>query len=434
MQIVDVTSRAVAQQWGRVGDDFDPGWATVRPGIVSVFEAGIGATVAAASAYTPALLAETGVDAPSYGTLQTAAFTTYAPDGSELESIFDAAPIRAKQAVAGGASTIRARQLAGAWLTSRVLTGLADTRRNVISTDLSQRPTLTGFVRMLNGEACKDCVILAGKWFRWNEGFERHPNCNCVHIPSKDQSWAQAEGFVSDPYEYFRSLSEEEQDRLFTKVGAQTIRDGGDIYRVVNTQRRGLGVGRQAVRYGTPMRMTPDDIYALRLSRNETIRMLEREGYITGPQDAGGNIVGRYREAYQRPISRPIVPGSKRERVLRARESGVRDPLERATMTAQERRLFDAFYRREYARQYGYLPRSIGRNSADLYSGLTGLPATAERVAMLDREIESYLSRIGPRQRSMLRLVDELGLRGTAFDSEQVFRRIESRLGIDALK
>lgn len=429
-----MTARAVAQQWGRVGNDFTPGWEAVRPGTVSVFQAGLAATVASAVAYTPALLAETGVDAPASGAVQRSAFTEFAPDGSAIESMFDAAPIRAKQAVAQGASALRARQIAGAWLMSRVLTGLADTRRNVISVDLAQRPSLTGYVRMLNGESCKDCMILAGKWFRWNEGFERHPNCDCVHIPAKNQDWAEAEGFVSDPYEEFFSLSEEEQDRLFTRAGAQTIRDGGDIYRVVNIQRRGLGVGRQAVRYGTPMRMTPDDIYRLGLPRADTIRVLEREGYITGPQVGGGNIVGRYREAYQMPISRPIVPGSKRDRVLRARETGVRDPLDRATMTAQERRLFDAVYRREYARKYGYLPRSIGQNSADLHSGLVGLPATSQRLALLDAEISSYLAKIGPRQASLIRLADELGLRGDEFATAQAFRKVENRVGTATLK
>lgn len=433
-RISDVTARAVSNQWAKVGDDFTPGWDSVRGGVADVVQAGLRATTRSAAEYTPKLISETGLDAAPVGGLQLGAFSEAMPDGSEIASAFDAAPIRAKQAVAGGATSVLAREMAGAWLSSKVLTALADTRRNVVSVDLAQRPTITGYVRMLNGASCPRCTILAGKWFRWNEGFQRHPNCDCVHIPAKDQQWAEAEGFVSDPYEEFFSLTEEEQDRLYTKAGAQAIRDGGDIYRVVNINQRGLGVSRQAVRYGTPMRMTPNDIYELKLSRSETINLLEREGYITGPQTGGGNIVGRYREAYQQPISRAIVPGSKRERVLRARETGVRDPLDRATMTAQERRLFDAVYRREYARKYGYLPRSVGQNSADLHSGLVGLEATPQRLAMLDAEISRYLSRIGPRQHSMIRLADELGLRGDEFKTGEVFRKIENRVGTAALQ
>lgn len=433
-RIAEVTARAVSQEWARVGDDFDPGWDTARGGIGQVVQAGLAATVASASQYTPRLLAETRVDAAPTGALNTAAFTTVAPDGSELAAYFDAAPIRAKQAVAEGASSLRARQVAGAWLTSRLLTALADTRRDVVSVDIARRPTLTGYVRMLNGDSCPRCVILAGKWFRWNQGFQRHPNCDCVHIPAKNQAWAESEGFVSDPYDYFNSLTEAEQDRLFTRAGAQAVRDGADIYRVENIRLRGLGVSRQAARYGTPTKMRPQDIYDLGLSRERTIQVLAREGYITGPQVGGGNIIGRYREAYQAPISRPIVPGSKRDRVLRARETGVRDPLDRATMTAQERRLFDAVYRREYARKYGYLPRTIGQNSADLYSGLVGAPATQQRIAMLDAQISGYLAKIGSRQTSLQRLADQLGLRGDEFTSGQVFREVERRIGTAALK
>lgn len=432
-RIADVTGRAVAKQWRGLGDDFDLGWARIRGGTTEVVQAGMAASVRSAAAYTPSLLAETGVAAPPAGRLLQARFYESAPDGSELASYFDAAPIRAKQAVAAGATGLRARQMAGAWLMSKVLTVLADTRRDVVSVDMAQRPNLTGYVRMLNPPSCKDCAILAGKWFRWNEGFERHPNCDCVHIPATNQQWAEAEGFVSDPYEYFNSLTEAEQDRLFTRAGAQTVRDGGDIYRVVNIQNRGLGVSKQAVKYGTPLRMRPQDIYDLGLTREQTIRVLAREGYITGPQVGGGNIVGRYREAYQTPISRPIVPGSKRDRVLRARETGVRDPLDRVTMTAQERRLFDAVYQREFARKYGYLPRTIGQNSADLYSGLVGRAATADRLALLDSQISRQLARIRPTQQSMLRLVEKLGLNGDAFATGQVFRQIENRIGTAAI-
>lgn len=432
-RIADLTGRAVAKQWRQVGDDFDAGWDAVRGGTVHVVQAGMAASARSASEYTPALLAQTGVTAPAAGALTLSAFTDTAPDGTELSSFFDAAPIRAKQAVAGGASSLRAREMTGAWLMSKVLTALADTRRDVVSVDMAQRPNLTGYVRMLNGPSCSRCVILAGKWFRWNEGFERHRNCDCVHIPASNHQWAEAEGFVSDPYDYFNSLTEAEQDRLFTKAGAQTIRDGGDIYRVVNIQNRGLGVSRQAMKYGTPTRMRPQDIYDLGLSREQTIQVLAREGYITGPQVGGGNIVGRYREAFTAPISRPIVAGSRRDRVLRARETGVRDPLDRATMTAQERRLFDAVYQREYARMYGYLPRTVGQNSADLYSGLVGPEATAERLALLDAQISRQLARIGPEQRSMLRLVEELGLNADEFATEQVFRRIQNRIGTAAL-
>ena len=123
---------------------------------------------------------------------------------------------------------------------------------------------------------------------------------------------------MSDPYEYFESLSEAEQDRIYTKAGAQAIRDGGDIFQVVNS-RRGMkyagessdGTRRgQRVRAGTSegtsrrghfysisggsKRLTPDDIYRRNLPRDQTLELLRNQGYILPQgQNSEGVIRGR---------------------------------------------------------------------------------------------------------------------------------------------
>ena len=123
---------------------------------------------------------------------------------------------------------------------------------------------------------------------------------------------------------FFRSLSRAEQDRRFTSGGAQAIRDGADIFRVVNSRRslrvvdaygrrvqatlegttkRGefyrmerlrteqrLGTrfahGGVDVEQGLPRfrlrtpRLTPGEIYRLAGSRDEVIAMLRRFGYL----------------------------------------------------------------------------------------------------------------------------------------------------------
>jgi hypothetical protein len=50
-------------------------------------------------------------------------------------------------------------------------------------------------------------------------------------------------GLHADPQEYFDSLSEADQDRIFTKAGAQAIRDGADVSRVVSARRGAAGIG-----------------------------------------------------------------------------------------------------------------------------------------------------------------------------------------------
>lgn len=91
---------------------------------------------------------------------------------------------------------------------------------------------------------------------------------------------------MSDPRAYFATLDEAEQNRIFTNAGAEAIRDGADIGRVVNA-RRGMTAaggtttttelaGRGRVR---PM---PERIYLeAGGNRDEAVRLLRRFGYLT---------------------------------------------------------------------------------------------------------------------------------------------------------
>lgn len=340
--------------------------------MVGVVEQGRSATVAAALPYTGAVLAETGQVHLPVGEMVPSRFLETAPNGVTVESMLGGAVAHAKSAVSRGALSAEALASAGSWLTGVLLTMLADTRRDVYGVDMVRRPTLTGYTRMLNAPSCSRCVVLAGKWFRWNQGFQRHPRCDCLHIPSNENV---AGDFTTDPYAYFGSLSKAEQDRVFTKSGARAIRDGGDIYRVENVRLRGLSSSksRQAIKYGTPTRMTVDDIYRTAGTRANAIRMLEREGYVTGPQTVGGNIRGNLNTdarvlAAGRGQGTFTIAGvsgtTARASNFDAVRSGVRDPLNRATMTAGERRINDAFVRAEDALR-GLRRRTIAANSAD---------------------------------------------------------------------
>lgn len=379
-------------------------------------------TLRQAAAYMPAVLAETGQAAPAVGSLNLPAFAAAWPDGGTYDDLLDAPLVAAKVAIADGAPWQAALRAQDALLTTLTLTALADSRREVYQADMAARPMLAGYVRQLNVPSCARCVILAGKWFRWNQGFQRHPRCDCIHIPASEQV---AGDYRTDPYEYFRSLSQKEQDRVFGANNAKMIREyGGDIYRVVNVQMRGVGrVSKQISKWGTPRKRVPiDKIIERGGTREQIIAILKEQGYITGAQRAGGNLIGNAYERFSTPISRPIVVGSKRDRVLKARASGVRDPLDRDLMTAAERRLFDANYRLEYARRTGYLPPSITNprglrgSDADRFSSFRGLPATPERIAGLERALAAEIDAIGLRVAAgirsdgMLRVAEAVGL------------------------
>ena len=387
-QITGVTVAAMSRVWAQAGPEFDSAYASLRPHLLSVLQLGRAAAVHAAYQYTSTVLAETGQDAPASGVIVPGAFIDTEPSGYPVGSTFDSMPVKAKQAVAGGMSVSDALEASRAWMSGVALTMLADTRRDIYEADMVQRPKVTGWVRMLNPPSCPRCVILAGKRFRWNQRFQRHPRCDCLHIPASE---ALAGDLTTDPYAYFNSMSKEEQDRWFGASNAQAVRDGADIYRVHNIGMRGLGTARSNRRYGTPYKRTVEDIYARDPDRKFVIENLRYHGYITGPQRPGGNILGNDPEARILAGGRgrgTYSVGGQIVKTARASKydavvSGRRDPLNRATMTSAERRLYDANYRAMWA-DAGYKPNSVGPNSAD--RGL-GLRPISQRDADRAREV-----------------------------------------------
>jgi hypothetical protein len=349
---------AGAQLWSEVSlSDLSGSWAAQVPLLVPVL-AGVQSKAASAGASYGALtLAEQGLYEAPTAFVNPAGFSGVASDGRSLEGLLYSPVPHVKTLIAGGMDPKQALKSGGKFLTTISRTQVADAGRGAAGVDIASRKNC-GYVRMLNPPSCSRCSILAGRFYRWNNGFNRHPKCDCVHVQTTAQAAAETEGLVHDPYEYFKSLSPEEQDRNYTKAGAQAIRDGGDIFQVVNS-RRGMKPGGLVTTEGTSRRgdfgrngprLTPEAIYGKNLTREETLRELERFGYILpGGQDPGGSIRGQVEGfgALGRGGSRVGV----RAAVEEARRSGVRNPATRATMTAAELKAFDAQSRWDAVRQ-----------------------------------------------------------------------------------
>jgi hypothetical protein len=388
--IAVTTALSVKSLWGQMSDDFDRSWQNIGPAALQTVELGRAASVARSVNYTGAVLAETGQDETVEGGLNVSRFLASAPNGQPMADVLSGAVVQAKVAVKGGATASAALAQAESWLTGVLLTVLADTGRSVVGADIARRPTITGYVRMLNAPSCSRCIILAGRFYRWNDGFLRHPRCDCKHIPAQDADWAKAEGFISDPYEAFKSMSQEQQDRVFGRIEARAIRDGADIYRIENTKLRGLSTAKSRARYGTPTKLTIDDIYRTAGTRKNALQMMADEGYITGPQVGGGNVIGQ--QLGFGALGKGGKARAASNAVLDANATGIRDPLNRYTMTAAERRLFDANYRLNEARLTGTWPRSIGGNSADKYT--QPRPLTASDIATLEKDLANEIKKL----------------------------------------
>lgn len=242
------------------------------------------------------------------GVLDTAGFLGAMGDGRPVETLLQQSVVKAGQAFndalanAGGSMTAQipgvfdrpaaAEQALedGQKFVDRIFHEIvAETARAAESAASVQRPWIDGWVRMVNPPACSRCIVLAGRFYLWSAGFERHPECDCTHIPASE---AAAGDLTLDPDAYFHSLPTAEQDRVFGQAGAQAIRDGADVAQVVNA-RRGMqkaqvfGKDVLATTSGTvrgrqrgKVRLMPESVYDQAKDHEDAIRLLKLHGFI----------------------------------------------------------------------------------------------------------------------------------------------------------
>lgn len=192
----------------------------------------------AGAAYVEAALEEQNIDTAPVGEVNTSALVGVAADGRSLASLLLEPIIRVKQAIGAGWTVPQALQSGRSRLDTILQTEVADAARVATGIGVVATPRV-GYVRMLTLPSCARCVILAGRFYRYSAGFDRHPNCDCIHVPADEDTSGDLR---TDPKAYFESLPEPEQDRIFTKAGARAIRDGADMNQVVNARRGAAGL------------------------------------------------------------------------------------------------------------------------------------------------------------------------------------------------
>lgn len=304
-QVSAGTRAAVTQLWRQVDRSaIGPSWLRLVPVAAVVVEQGQLAAVAGSDRYVGDLAAAQGTDGAAAGRLVTGSLAGVASDGRDLTDLLVQPAFTALTALDRGYPVARALDSGLAALRMITATQVMDAGRVADSVSGVGRRSLTGYVRVVSAGACSRCTILAGKFYRWNRGFLRHPHCHCVHAPAA----APAAVSVRGPRETFDSLSAAEQTRTFGRAGAQAIRDGADPAQVVNarrgmtvagrntgtttegTTRRGLFGGYQTGPDGRlvrrtdrpPPRLMPEEIYRRSGGdRDEAIRLLREHAYLT---------------------------------------------------------------------------------------------------------------------------------------------------------
>jgi hypothetical protein len=306
-RLIEAVASLAAQHWAQVDPaNIVESWQRQLPALAVAVSGAQLAGASTADDYLDRVLAAQDVDPAAEGRVVARSLAGVTSDGRDLTSLLNWPAVVAVSAVQSGAPSSVAMATGAASLDMYVRTEVADAGRVADSVAMTARRTVTGYVRALRAPACDRCVVLAGKWFRWNKGFQRHPNCNCVHVPAAVASDSSP---VVDPEDYFKALSRAEQDKAFGVANAQAIRDGANINQVVNAHRgmytaggrtfttegttsRGLfGAGREDLakvkgeryRRARGARLTVDQIYReAGEDRDEALRLMRLHGYLFG--------------------------------------------------------------------------------------------------------------------------------------------------------
>ena len=304
--------QAVRREWNRIPSPAEWNQRTLQRIVALVSAAQIGAAEDA-DRYVPNALREQGVATSPSGVTNSAGFAGIAYgfregdafDGYPLETVVNLTPGLAD---ARGTTVLEKMAAGQAFLDMMTHWQIAEASSAAVQANITWRNQM-GWLRVVGPPCCKDCAVQAGKWFAHNEGFKRHPHCDCYHVPAPRNANA-AELAPTPPLDQITGLNLAEQ---------QAIRDGADFNQVVNagrgrlpggnltlegTTRRGWASyvrreidSQQGARTATTVerarrgtrnvtrtkrRLTPKAIYKVSATREEAIRRLIENGYMVG--------------------------------------------------------------------------------------------------------------------------------------------------------
>lgn len=283
------TMLAARRMWEQIGTgDFDVAWRTLGPRLFALLSLAQLSAARSAYGYTSAVLAELGIESTAVARSVPSSLAGVASSGAPLADVLYSSVIATRTALSQGLDLAEAKLSGQAQLDGIIRTQVADAGRSAESVELVTRPAVTGYVRMLSLPSCSRCAVMAGRFYRWSTGFQRHPKCDCRHIPSTENV---ADDLTTDPAAAIKSG----KVTGISSADAQAIDGGADIGRVLNA-RSGMstaqvpGVGtvkttttltRGRGRVKVPIRLRPESIYEqANGNRDEALRLLKLHGYV----------------------------------------------------------------------------------------------------------------------------------------------------------
>ena len=216
--------------WRRMlPDAMDASWQQIEAQMVAFAAGAQLAAAQEATLYVPAVLTELEQPDEPAVRVRPEAFSGVASDGRSLPGLLRGAVVTSKRAVAIGKDGGDALADGQRWLEQALQSTVADAARDATAAEIVARPGV-GWVRMVNPPCCSRCAVLAGRVFKWNQGFDRHPLCDCVHMPTR---LTDASSLITDPNELVKrglitDLSQAQRQRLT---------DGDGMSKVLNQSR-----------------------------------------------------------------------------------------------------------------------------------------------------------------------------------------------------
>lgn len=240
VDIADTARTRALKAWQAMDyDNLDDSWGDVGQAVTQQVTAAQLAAAKGSDRYTAQVATQTPGFTPAASAIVPEAFSSIDGQGRDVAGILYGAVTTTKKAIGAGLGRVRSMEAGATYLAAILKTVIADVARSADLTSSTGRG-FTYYVRVCNGSACSRCAMLAGIR-SGREAFLRHVSCQCSAVPASSKE--APKGIYSDPQEYFDSLTGPEQDRVFTKAGAEAIRDGADISKVVSARRAAKGIG-----------------------------------------------------------------------------------------------------------------------------------------------------------------------------------------------
>lgn len=297
------------------GKDLDRSFASLLPRLLAVVAQAQFAAAQAGVSFLARMLRLQDVR-PSGPALAPEAFAGLTGDGRPMGALLYGPVALSKHYIGQGARIADVITREEAHMALLVRTQVQDAGRMALQSQMAAETEVRGYVRKVNLPACARCIILSGRFYRYSDGFLRHPNCDCTMIPVAVGSDMV---FAEDPAELMARMLADHPGRLrksLTEGDFRALEHGADLNQVVNAHRgmttaagpgrrvkvtaegttkrgfagrrsiREAGAKRGTGRYGsarTP-RLTPAQIFTEAdlnsWNRDEITRQLKRFGYV----------------------------------------------------------------------------------------------------------------------------------------------------------